>query len=111
MMPREVFNRKAEEMKRRLTEPALPVKASAAKAGSYNLTEAALEIGVSYSTARRILANEDGVRRYSTTTTGDAVIYPGQNLKRYQRVRMTYVIDKAAIDRVKLRMAGMSLAA
>jgi hypothetical protein len=71
-----------------------------------SLSEAAAAIGVSYSTARRMLAHEEGVRRFSTTTAGDAVVYPGQRLKRYQRVRLTFVIPESVVERVKRRMAG-----
>ncbi len=67
------------------------------------LKDAAKELGVSYWTARRLLI-EEGVSRYSTS--GGAPVYPSTPLKRFQRVRMTYVITDSDIARVKLKMRG-----
>jgi hypothetical protein len=91
-----------------LSKPRVRGRARAVAPAERNLSlaQAAAELGVSYSTARRMLAHEEGVRRYSTTTAGDAVVYPRQKLKRYQRVRLSFVIPESVIERVKRRMAG-----
>jgi hypothetical protein len=68
-----------------------------------SLTDAASELGVSYWTARRILIAEN-VGRYSTT--GETPVYPATTLKKFQRVRMTYLITDEDIDRVKRKMRG-----
>lgn len=60
---------------------------------------------MSYSSARRLLHNEPGVRRYSTGTDGP--VYPGSKLKRFQRVRLTWVIPECAIQNVVSRMMGL----
>ncbi len=69
----------------------------------WSLKDAASELGVSYWTARRLFIAEN-VERYSTA--GDAPVYPATPLKRFQRVRMTYLITDADIDRVKQKMRG-----
>ena len=69
----------------------------------WSLKNAATELGVSYWTARRIFNNEN-VQRYSTA--GGDPVYPSTPLKRFQRVRMTYIITDSDIDRVKKKMQG-----
>jgi hypothetical protein len=75
-----------------------------------NLAGAARELGVSYSTARRLLRHESGVMRYSTTTAGTQAIFPDTLLKRNQKVRMTYVIPESVIVRLRCRMRGQQAA-
>lgn len=72
---------------------------------TYNLSHTAVLLGVSYSTARR-LCNQENVRRYSTTS-GD-VVYPGSKVKRFQRVRLTYVVTESDIDRIRNKMRGVA---
>jgi phosphoserine phosphatase len=66
----------------------------------FTLREAAAELGVSYWTARRLFRNECG--RYSGTT--GTIVYSETPLTRFQRVRMTYVITGADIERVRRKM-------
>lgn len=106
MMSKDVFDRRAAEMKCRMLKVEPPVTSVPAGERTCSLSVAAVELGVSYKTALRLLANEDGVRRYSTTSSKDAVVYPGTRLKRNQRVRMTYVIPESVVDRVKHMMEG-----
>jgi hypothetical protein len=73
---------------------------------TYNLRQAARRLGVSYSTARRLLDGDPDVRRYSAAT-GEPV-FPGTPLKRFQRVRMTWVIPESSIERLILQMQGQS---
>lgn len=72
--------------------------------GRWSLKEAANELGVSYWTARRIFIAEN-VGRYSTGI-GTSPVYPSTPLKRFQRVRMTYVITDSDIERVQKKMRG-----
>ena len=53
--------------------------------------------------ARRILIAEN-VGHYSTA--GETPAYPATMLKKFQRVRMTYLVTDAEIDRVKKKMHG-----
>ena len=69
----------------------------------WSLKAAAIELGVSYWTARRMFLAEN-VGRYSTG--GNAPVYPATPLKRFQRVRMTYLITPADIERVRGKMRG-----
>jgi hypothetical protein len=71
--------------------------------GRWSLKDAAVELGVSYWTARRLFIAEN-VRRFSAA--GEMPAYPATPLKRFQRVRMTYVVTDADIDSVKRKMRG-----
>jgi hypothetical protein len=51
----------------------------------------------------RILIAEN-IGRYSTA--GETPVYPATTLKKFQRVRMTYLVTDADIDRVKKKMRG-----
>ena len=73
-----------------------------------DLKQAAAKIGVSYSTARRLLNADPNVRRYSGTT-GQQAFFPGMALKRHQRVRLTWIIPESSIQRVILKMRGQRL--
>jgi hypothetical protein len=75
---------------------------------TYNLKKAAARIGVSYSTARRLLNADPEVQRYSGTT-GQQAFFPGMALKRHQRVRLTWIIPESSIQRVILKMRGQRL--
>ena len=76
--------------------------------GPLSLRDAARELGVSYSSARRIFGAEPEVLRFSNTLTGDTV-YPGKPLRRFQRVRMTYVIPRHVFERVRRRLGGLAV--
>jgi hypothetical protein len=77
---------------------------------TYDLKEAAAKMGVSYSTARRLLNADPDVQRYSATT-GQHAFFPGMALKRHQRVRLTWIIPESSIQRVILKMRGRQLGA
>ena len=108
MMKSEVFERRCAELKQRLRSndggvirfPA-PVEPR-----TYNLRQAAQRLGVSYSTARRLLDTDPDVRRYSTATGEPVFPGPGTPLKRFQRVRLTWVIPESSIERLILQMQG-----
>jgi hypothetical protein len=108
-LKKEEFERRCEEMRRRSmpdSPPQLPKDPAPAHFHSgtrWSLKDAAAELGVSYWTARRIFNNEN-VQRYSTA--GGIPVYPSTPLKRFQRVRMTYIITDSDIDRVKRKMHG-----
>lgn len=72
-----------------------------------SLRQAAQELGVSYSSVRRIFSQEPEVLRFSNTLSGESV-YPGKPRKRFQRVRMTYVIPRHVFERVRRRLGGMT---
>jgi hypothetical protein len=103
----EQFERRCEEMRRSAQSPSLPVTEQSPSVrpigGRRSLKDAAYELGVSYWTARRILIAEN-VGRYSTA--GETPVYPATMLKKFQRVRMTYLVTDAEIDRVKKKMHG-----
>lgn len=75
---------------------------------TYDLKQAAAKMGVSYSTARRLLNADPNVQRYSGTT-GQQAFFPGMVLKRHQRVRLTWIIPDSSIQRVILKMRGQRL--
>jgi hypothetical protein len=111
MMKPEVLERRCLEMRRKMAgEPKQQNPSVIDGAGkseiTFNLAEAAVKLGVSYSSARRLLQNEPGVRRYSTGTQGP--VYPGSKLKRFQRVRLTWVIPESAIHNIVSRMNGLT---
>jgi hypothetical protein len=100
-MTKNEFERRAAEMKKRFTGELQMVPTTMPNGEKkFNLGEAARKLGVSYSTARRLLRHERGVLRYSTTTAGTSPVYPGTPLKRNQRVRMTYVVPESVIKRL-----------
>ena len=106
MMKSEVFERRCAELKARLRSHdcegiGLPAQL---KSRTYNLRQTALRLGVSYSTARRLLDADPEVRRYSTAT--GQPVFPGTPLKRFQRVRMTWVIPESSIERLIRQMQG-----
>jgi hypothetical protein len=74
------------------------------KPKTYTLKEAAKELGRSYSTTRRLLIEDVDVERCSATNGKG--FFPSMSLKRFQRVRMTWVIPQSSIDRVRRRMRG-----
>jgi hypothetical protein len=112
MMKPEVLEKRCLEMRRRSAaetkseQCTLVINEAGKSESTYNLSHAAVKLGVSYSSARRLLQNEPGVRRYSTGTEGP--VYPGSKLKRYQRVRLTWVIPESAIQSVVSRMMGLA---
>jgi hypothetical protein len=71
-----------------------------------SLRQAAQELGVSYSSVRRIFSQEPEVLRFSNTLSGGTV-YPGKPRKRFQRIRMTYVIPRHVFERVRRRLGGV----
>jgi hypothetical protein len=107
-MTKSELERRATEMKNRLTGGARTIEAGPRGERKLSLAEAARELGVSYSTARRLLAHEPDVMRYSTTTAGTATVFPNTPLKRHQRVRMSYVVPESVIVRVQHQMCGAS---
>lgn len=115
MMKTERFEQRAAELRQRMTATKTAPALVIAKSGStvvepmVNLQEAARRIGVSYTTAARILANEPGVRRFSTTPLGE-VIYPDTLPKRGRRVRFTYIVPVTVVERVIRRMGVNSMA-
>jgi AraC-like DNA-binding protein len=104
---KEIFDKRCAEMRQSnnppLPDPVAPPSSVTHSGHRHTLKEAASELGVSYSTARRIFSAEN-VSRYSAA--GDAPVYPATPLKRFQAVRMTYVITDADIERVKDKMRG-----
>jgi hypothetical protein len=106
MMKPGVLERKCAELKQRLTEQNCAVSRLPApgEPRTYNLRQAARYVGVSYSTARRLLYRDLEVRRYSAAT-GEPV-FPGTPLKRFQRVRMSWVIPESSIERLIQQMQG-----
>jgi len=102
----DLFEFRAAEMRGRMATSEQAAQQEA-KRETYTLKEAAIELGVSYSTACRLCKLH--VRRYSTGLTGD-VVYPGMTLKRSQRVRFTYVIEEADIQKIKNLMRGIPAA-
>jgi hypothetical protein len=112
MMKQEVFERRCSELKERqaIKQDCDVVRLPPQSASrTYSLRQAAQRLGVSYSTARRLLATDPDVRRYSTAT-GEPV-FPGTPLKRFQCVRLTWVIPESAIQRLILKMQGQQPAA
>jgi hypothetical protein len=105
-MKSEVFERRCAELKQRLgsNDCAVGRLPAPVEPRTYNLHQAAQRLGVSYSTARRLLDADPNVRRYSTAT-GEPV-FPGTPLKRFQRVRMTWVIPESSIERLIQQMQG-----
>jgi len=98
------FEERAALLRKRLTgNVETPVETD--HEATYDLTQAAAKIGVSYSTARRLLNDDPNVRRYSGTT-GQQAFFPGMALKRHQRVRLTWIIPESSIQRVILKMRG-----
>jgi hypothetical protein len=71
-----------------------------------SLRQAAQELGLSYSSVRRIFSHEPEVLRFSNTLSGHTV-YPGAPRKRFQRIRMTYVIPRHVFERVRRRLGGV----
>lgn len=107
MRPRKkTFEQRAAELKARLHGD-LETGAGTDEA-TYDLTQAAAKMGVSYSTARRLLNADPHVQRYSGTT-GQKAFFPGMALKRHQRVRLTWIIPESSIQRVILKMRGQQL--
>jgi hypothetical protein len=108
-LKKEDFERRCEEMRGRSVKQQSPQPISEPVSGvrparsRLSLKDAASQLGVSYWTARRIFIAEN-VERYSTT--GDVPVYPTTPLKRFQRVRMTYLITASDIDLVKKKMRG-----
>jgi hypothetical protein len=99
---RELFEVRAAAMRERMATRDQAVQGTER---TYSLAQAAVELGVSYSTARRLC--KEHARRYSTTMTGN-VVYPGTTLKRFQRVRISYVIEEADIQKIKNLMRGIA---
>jgi hypothetical protein len=101
------FEKLCEEMRRSAQHQPMPVTKPASTVrpagGRRSLKDAASALGVSYWTARRILIAEN-VGRYSTAR--ETPVYPATSLKKFQRVRMTYLVTDADIDRVKKKMRG-----
>jgi hypothetical protein len=106
MRPRKTtFEERATALKARLnSDPETTARTEA----TYDLKQAAAKIGVSYSTARRLLNTDPNVQRYSGTT-GQQPFFPGMALKRHQRVRLTWIIPESSIQRVILKMRGQRL--
>lgn len=103
MKPRKnTLDERATELKSRLINSGLETVGLGTEA-TYTLNRAALKIGVSYSTARRLLRDDPDVQRYSCTT-GQEVVFPGMKLRKHQRVRMTWIIPESSIQRAKLKM-------
>ena len=110
-MKKETFERRCDEMRRsRQPLPPPPQKNVSQDLtqddGRRSLKYAADKLGVSYWTARRIFISEN-VRRYSAG--GEAPVYPETSLKRFQSVRMTFVIYDADIARVIEKMRGNAI--
>lgn len=110
MRPRKnTFEERAAALKARLNgDLEMVVVVGANEESTYDLKRAAAKIGVSYSTARRLLNADPDVQRYSGTT-GQQAFFPGMALKRYQRVRLTWIIPESSIQRVILKMRGHRL--
>jgi hypothetical protein len=106
---KDTFEERAAALKARLTHD-LAIVVGTEDHRTYDLAKAAAKIGISYSTARRLLKADPDVRRYSGTT-GEQPFFPGMELKRHQRVRLTWVIPESSIQRVILKMRGQQLAA
>ena len=106
-MKEEVFERRAADMRRRYSGETKVAAIENDQEPNHTMAEAACMLGVSRSTALRIFKNEPGVLRYSTTN-GNEIVYPGKPLKRYQRVRMSYVIPESVLMRVKNRLGGIA---
>lgn len=108
MRPRTTtFEERAAALKARLTCAVETVVECDGKR-TYDLKQAAAKIGVSYSTARRLLNSDPDVQRYSGTT-GQQAFFPGMALKRHQRVRLTWIIPESSIQRMILKMRGQQL--
>lgn len=109
MMKPEVLERRCREMREKNADQnQTKVQLVESKPGEFEpvvtVAEAAVRLGVSNSTARRLLKND--ARRYRTGLEGP--MYPGDRLKRGQRVRMSWVIPESAVQRVILRMRGLA---
>jgi hypothetical protein len=114
-MKKEKFETRCKEMRHQQHPPADPPLSKAMSSftdpvsngpGNHrNIAYVSKALGVSYSTARRLLIAEN-VGRYSGTTGEGPPVYPGTPVKRFQRVRMTYLITDADIDRIKQKMRG-----
>jgi hypothetical protein len=108
MRPRnKTFEERAAALKARLHGD-LGMVAGTDEEPAYDLKQAAAKMGVSYSTARRLLNGDPNVQRYSGTT-GQQAFFPGMALKRHQRVRLTWIIPESSIQRVILKMRGQRL--
>jgi hypothetical protein len=106
-MTKSTFEKRASEMKKRLSGELQVVPTTVSnEERKFSLRDVAQRLGVSYSTARRLLSHEEGVGRYSTTTAGTAAVFPSTPLKRNQRVRMTYVVPESVLSRLQIRMHG-----
>jgi hypothetical protein len=112
-MKPEVFEARAAEMRQRMaakTSKVVPLRSEPKPAErKYSIGEAADILGISYSTALRLFRNEAGVPQYSTRS-GRQNVYPDTPLKRFEQVRMTYVIPESVLRRVQNSLCG-SLAA
>lgn len=95
-------------MKARLNDDLATVVVGTNEEPTYDLKQSAAKIGVSYSTARRLLNADPKVQRYSGMT-GQQAFFPGMALKRHQRVRLTWIIPESSIQRVILKMRGQQL--
>jgi hypothetical protein len=105
MRPRKnTYEERAAALKARLNAD-LEMVAGIGEEPTYDLKQAAAKMGVSYSTARRLLNADPNVQRYSGTT-GQQAFFPGMALKRHQRVRLTWIIPESSIQRVILKMRG-----
>jgi hypothetical protein len=69
-----------------------------------SVAEAAMRLGVSNSTARRLL--KKAALRYRIGVDGP--MFPGDKLKRGQQVRMAWIIPEKAVNEIKLRMTGLA---
>jgi AraC-like DNA-binding protein len=100
-------------MRERQARPHIPVleerpATAVTNEPTFNLAQVARQLGVSYSTARRLVQYEPGVRRYSTTTAGTSPVFPGTALRRCQRVRMSFVIPESVVVRLRQKMCGVA---
>ena len=109
MRPRKnTFEERAAALKARLNGDLKTVVFGSNEEPTYDLKQAAAKIGVSYSTARRLLNADPDVQRYSCTM-GQEAFFPGMALKRHQRVRLTWIIPESSVQRVTLKMRGQRL--
>ena len=107
MMRPEVLNSRCVAMKARFlgaAKPKVVMIDGGAFEETYTLAEAARLLGVSYTTAGRLLKAEAGVMRYRTGSDG-SVGFGDTKLKRLQRVRLTWVIPEGVIRRLIERMS------
>jgi hypothetical protein len=92
MRPRKTFQERAAALKARRNGD-FEMVARTDEEPTYDLKHAAAKMGVSYSTARRLLTADPDVQRYRATT-GQQAFFPGMALKRHQRVRLTWIIPE-----------------